>query len=143
MNILPTHDARTLAALHGSRRDCRGISNSFVRVATCAYSGIEATPRQVTFAVSNTGARAGAEIAEVYAILPQAAGEPFKRLIGFTKVPLAAGESKTVAIPLDAKLFSIFDESKDDWKLVPGDYTILVGGSSEELPLHATVAMHE
>jgi beta-glucosidase len=110
---------------------------------TYAYSGIEATPQQVTFEVKNTGKRAGAEIAEVYAILPQAAGEPFKRLIGFTKVLLEPGGSKTVTIPLDAKLFSIFDESKDDWALVSGDYTILVGGSSENLPLHATVAMHE
>jgi len=34
---------------------------------------------------------------------------------------------------------SIFDESKDGWTLVPGDYTILVGGSSQDLPLKAVV----
>ena len=110
---------------------------------TYAYSALKASPDQVTFQVKNTGKRAGAEIAEVYAILPQAAGEPFKRLIGFTKVPLAAGESQTVSIPLNAKLFSIFDEAKDGFVLVPGDYTVLVGGSSEDLPLKATVSMHE
>jgi beta-glucosidase len=110
---------------------------------TYAYSSLNASPQQVTFQVKNTGQRAGAEVAEVYAILPQAAGEPFKRLIGFAKVALEAGESKTVTIPLDAKLFSIFDESKDGWELVPGDYTVLAGGSSEDLPLHATIAMHE
>ena len=106
---------------------------------TYAYSGLKATPDQATFQVKNTGKRAGAEIAEVYAVLPQAAGEPFKRLVGFTKVSLDAGESKTITIPLNAKLFSIFNESKDGFELVPGDYTILVGGSSEDLPLKATV----
>jgi beta-glucosidase len=110
---------------------------------TYAYAGLKATPDQATFQVKNTGKRGGAEIAEVYAVLPQAAGEPFKRLVGFTKVPLDAGESKTITIPLNAKLFSIFNESKDGFELVPGDYTILVGGSSEDLPLKATVAMHE
>ena len=110
---------------------------------TFKYSGLKATPRQVTFQVKNTGKRAGAEVAEVYAVLPKAAGEPFKRLIGFTKVPLAAGESKRVTVSFDAKLLSIFNESKDGFELVPGDYTLLVGGSSQDLPLKVIVAMHE
>jgi beta-glucosidase len=94
---------------------------------------------KATFTITNTGARDGSEIAEVYAMLPDAAGEPFKRLAGFTKIKLGAKAKQTVSVDIDPKYLSIFDESKDGWTLVPGDYTILVGGSSQDLPLKAVV----
>ena len=93
----------------------------------------------VKFTIKNTGTRAGAEIAEVYAALPESAGEPPKRLIGFTKVQLAPGESKEVSVNIDPKYLSIFDVDADAWKLLPGSYTILVGGSSKQLDLKKTV----
>ena len=91
------------------------------------YSGLTVTHGdkvKVTFTVANTGARAGAEIAEVYASLPAAAEEPPKRLVGFTKVQSRSREKKTVTVEVDPKYLSIFDEAKDGWSLVPGDYTI-------------------
>jgi beta-glucosidase len=96
---------------------------------------------KVTFALTNTGARAGSEIAEIYAALPANAEEPPKRLVGWSKVELKAGEKKTVEVEIDRKYLSIFDEGKDAWALVPGDYTILVGGSSDKLPLNASVSL--
>ena len=93
----------------------------------------------MTFTVSNIGTRSGAEIAEVYAALPASAQEPPKRLIGFTKVKLEAKEKKTVTVEVDPKYLSIFDEQKDGWALVSGDYTIMVGGSSDKLPLKTTI----
>jgi beta-glucosidase len=107
-----------------------------------SYSGLSVTPGskvKVTFTVANTGARAGAEIAEVYAALPASAQEPPKRLVGWSKVKLEPGEKRTVTMEIEAKYLSIFDEAKDGWTLVPGEYTILVGGSSQDLPLKATV----
>ena len=109
---------------------------------TYHYSGLTVTPGdkvKITFTLTNTGARAGAEIAEVYAALPASAEEPPKRLVGWSKVELKAGEKKAVEVEVDRKYLSIFDEGKDAWTLVPGDYTIMVGGSSDELPLKATV----
>ena len=106
---------------------------------TYGYSGLKVSSSQVTFEVKNTGARAGAEIAEVYATLPQAAGEPFKRLVAFKKIWLAPGESKTVALELNQHYLSIFNETKDGWNLVAGEYTVEVGGSSRDLPLRGTV----
>ena len=94
---------------------------------------------KVAFTLTNTGARAGAEIAEVYAALPASAGEPPKRLVGWSKVELKAGEKKTVEVEIDPKYLSIFDVDKDAWSLIPGDYTIMVGGSSDKLPLKATI----
>ena len=102
------------------------------------YSGITASPSQVAFAVKNTGERAGAEIAEVYATLPQAAGEPFKRLVAFQKIALAPGESKSVMVELDPHYLSVFNEDSNAWELVKGEYTVQVGGSSRDLPLRAT-----
>jgi beta-glucosidase len=107
---------------------------------TFAYSGLKVTAGKetaVSFTVKNTGSRAGAEIAEVYAALPASAGEPPKRLVGWSKVWLKAGESKEVRVSVDAKYLSLFDESAGGWKLVPGGYTFLAGGSSQELPLSA------
>jgi len=111
---------------------------------TYRYSGLTVTPGdkvKVSFTVTNTGARDGAEIAEVYAALPASAEEPPKRLIGWSKVQLKAGEKKTVDLEIDPKYLSIYDEAKDGWSLLPGDYTIMAGGSSDKLPLKATVSL--
>jgi beta-glucosidase len=105
---------------------------------TYSYSGLKVTPAQVAFEVKNTGQRAGAEIAEVYATVPQAAGEPFKRLVAFTRIALAPGESKAVTLDLDPHYLSIFNEDKNGWELVAGEYTVQVGGSSRDLPLSGT-----
>jgi beta-glucosidase len=99
------------------------------------------TETTVTFAVKNTGSRAGVEIAEVYAALPASAGEPPKRLVGWSRVKLNPGESREVSVAVDPKYLSIFDEAADGWKLVPGDYSFMVGGSSQALPLTAKVAL--
>ncbi len=105
---------------------------------TYSYSGLKVSPAGVTFEVKNTGARAGAEIAEVYATLPAAAGEQFKRLVAFTKIPLAPGESRTVSLDLNSHYLSIFNEATNGWDLVSGEYAVEVGGSSRDLPLHGT-----
>ena len=106
------------------------------------YSGLTVTSGKTikaTFTLANTGARAGAETAEVYASLPASAQEPPKRLVGWSKVKLNAGEQRTVTVEIDPKYLSIFDVQKEGWMLVPGDYTILVGGSSQDLPLKAVI----
>jgi beta-glucosidase len=89
----------------------------------------------VTFTVKNAGSRAGAEVAQVYAALPADAGEPPKRLVGWSKVKLQAGESKEVTISIDSAYLSVFDEASDSWKMVPGSYSFMAGGSSQDLPL--------
>jgi beta-glucosidase len=107
---------------------------------TFTYSGLKAGIDSVTFSVRNTGKRAGAEVAQVYAELPAAAKEPFKRLVAWEKVELAPGESKTVTVKLEPKFLSIFNEQKDDWELLSGQYKILAGGSAVSTPLTATVS---
>lgn len=81
----------------------------------------------------------GAEVAQVYAGLPAAADEPLKRLVAWEKVQLAPGEAKTITLKIEPKYLSIFNEQKDDWELLAGEYKIFVGGSSDNTPLTASV----
>ncbi len=108
---------------------------------TYSYSDLktDSSQKSVSFQVKNTGKRAGAEIAEVYAQLPDAAGEPFKRLVGWQRVELNPGESKTVSVKIDPQILSIFDEQKNGWDLPKGTYRILAGPSSAETPLKGTI----
>ena len=103
-----------------------------------SYSNLKVTPGKdttVTFTVKNTGSRAGSEIAEVYAALPAEAGEPPKRLVGWSKVQLKPGESKQVTVPVPTLYLSIYDVDSTSWKLLSGGYTFMAGGSSQDLPL--------
>jgi beta-glucosidase len=111
---------------------------------TYRYSNLKVGGGQeptVSFTVKNTGARDGAEIAEVYVALPAAAQEPPKRLAGWSKVQLKAGESREVSLTVNRRELSIFDEATNAWKQLPGDYTFMVGGSLQDLPLHQQVKL--
>jgi len=113
--------------------------------ATYSYSNLRVTPGknpQVSFTVTNTGNRPGAEVAEVYASLPPSANEPPKRLVGWNKVQLKAGESKEVSVDVDPKYLSIFDVKQNAWQLLPGEYSFMAGGSSQSLPLKQAVNLN-
>jgi beta-glucosidase len=108
------------------------------------YSGLSVSGQNapsVTFTVKNTGSRAGTEIAEVYCSLPRAAEEPPKRLVGWSRVELGQGESKQVTVAISRDRLSIYDEGSDSWKVLPGSYTLMVGGSSQDLPLRKDIAL--
>jgi beta-glucosidase len=106
-----------------------------------SYSELKTDSGQktVSFKVKNSGKRAGAEIAEVYAELPDSANEPFKRLVGWQRVELGPGESKTVSVTVDPQMLSIFDEQANGWQLLKGEYRITAGSSSEDTPLKGTI----
>ena len=109
---------------------------------TYSYSNLSVTPGknpQVSFTVTNTGGRAGSEIAEIYASLPASAAEPPKRLVGWSKVKLNPGESKEVTVDVDGKYLSIFNVERNGWQLLEGEYVFIAGGSSQDLPLKQTV----
>ena len=110
---------------------------------TFSYSNLKVGKdgESVTLTVKNTGARAGAEVAEVYATLPQSAGEPWNRLIAYKKVELAPGESKTVTMDVDPTYESIWDVAAKRWTRPSGEYKVIAGPSSSELPLEATFSV--
>jgi len=95
-----------------------------------------------TLTLRNTGRRAGTEVAQVYAVLPASTGEStFKRLVGWDRVQLEPGESKTVTVHLNRLTLSIFDVAKNAFTMVPGEYTIVAGSSSADTPLHVATEM--
>jgi beta-glucosidase len=112
---------------------------------TFDYSGLKINDaaRTAQFTVKNTGPREGTEIAELYVALPSAAKENYKRLVAWERVKLTPGESKTVTLTMEPLYLSIFDTSKDGWQLLPGDYKVMAGPSSESTPLHAVLHIQQ
>jgi len=85
---------------------------------------------RVSVEVRNTGARAGADVVQIYAQLP---GNPIRRLAGFAKVTLAPGQARTVEVPLEPRLLSEFDMAKRRWIIRGGSYAIYAGRSATDL----------
>jgi beta-glucosidase len=93
--------------------------------------------------VRNTGDRDGAEVVQVYVEQPAQNGEPPRQLRAFAKVPLRAGEKRTVSLVLDPHSFSIYDSSLHQWISPTGEYTVRVGTSSRNLPLSRKVRVKQ
>jgi beta-glucosidase len=106
-----------------------------------AYSKLRVESAQqvsVTFTLKNTSGRAGAEVAQVYLGLPSSAGEPPKRLAGWKKVKLGPGEAREVTVSIEPRQLAIFNDARNVWEIVPGEYRVFVGGSSRDTPLTQT-----
>lgn len=110
---------------------------------TFEYSDLAVEPRadsaRVIFKIANTGTRAGSEAGQVYVGFPAATGEAPKQLKGFRKLDLGRGESGIATVDLPARAFSVWDTPKHAWVQRKGCYTIMVGGSSRDLPLRGSV----
>jgi beta-glucosidase len=106
---------------------------------TFRYTDLSATPTGVSFTLTNTGKRAGAEVAQVYVGDPPSVGEPPRQLKGYRKVFLEPGESTHVTIPLDRRSFAHWDDVRHAWAVTGGSYTVYVGGSSRDLPIQRTL----
>lgn len=102
-------------------------------------------PVKVRFFVENTGDVAGAEVPQVYVSLPGEANEPPRRLVGFEKVELEAGEKARVEITIDPAAtnhpLSVWDADADAWTTPTGRITVHVGDSSGNLTLSDTVTL--
>src|SRR5215472_766146 len=83
--------------------------------------------------VTNTGRRAGADVAELYVGMPAATGEPPRQLKGFAKVDLAPGAAAVVSFTLGPPALSIWDGGGGGWVLRPGPYRAMIGDSSSDI----------
>ena len=119
---------------------------SDLKVAVDRDRTAERATATVSFTVTNTGDRDGTEIPQVYLTLPDAAEEPGKRLVGFDRLELAAGESTRVELVVDSAAsnqpFSIWDVDADSWVAPKGRYEIAVGSSSRDLRLSDTLQLN-
>lgn len=107
---------------------------------TFRYDSIVVDGDNVTVTLTNVGDRDGKEVVQLYV------GEnkpyvhrPCKELKEFAKIFLAAGETKSVTFTLNDRSFAFWDVRVHDWRISTGDFTIYVGGSSDNTPLTAVV----
>jgi len=110
-----------------------------------AYSDLEASFRGeelvVSFKVTNTGARAGREVPQLYVTdLVASRVRPTLELKGFESVPLAPGETKKLTFHVPVEMLSFLSEA-GEWITEPGEFRVSVGPSSQDLPLQAVVSL--
>jgi beta-glucosidase len=119
-----------------------GLSYTTFKYANLAVKPVPgaAGTYDVSFDVTNTGSRAGADVAQVYVGDPHAAvPRPPKELKAFAKVSLAPGETKRASVTLDPRAFSYYDVKAKGWRTSPGPWDVLVGRSSEQIELRGQV----
>ncbi|MGO9085153.1 MAG: beta-glucosidase family protein [Terriglobales bacterium] len=99
---------------------------------------------QVSFDIQNTGALAGAEVAQLYLGLPASTGEA-KRLVGWQKAPLTPGQLQNVTIQVNSSdsshPLSYWDVASNSWLVASGTYTVYLGNSSRNLTTVGTFQM--
>ena len=97
----------------------------------------------VSFRVTNTGQRTGAEVAQLYLEFPPVAegNEPPLQLKGFRKINLKPGETKVVHLQLSQHDFSYWSVKRHAWQIATGTFQVMVGSSSSNLPLHAQASV--
>ena len=81
--------------------------------------------------MTNTGTVAGADVPQLY--LTDAAGEKRMRLLGFERVELAPGASRTVTVTADPRLLARFDGKANQWRIAAGTHHVALGRSAGDL----------
>lgn len=89
--------------------------------------------------VKNTGAMDGDEVVQAYIHYPNVERMPLKELKGFKRISVAKGNQQTIQFKIPLQEVQKWDLQKHQWKVYPGDYTILVGSSSQDTKLRSTI----
>ncbi len=109
---------------------------------TFEYSDLEIDGSGVTFTITNSGSKDGAEVAQFYVGLPKGnVFRPAKELKGFKKVFLKAGESARIYIPFDDKTFRYWNVKTNQWEIESGEYELMVGACVADIRLMGTIHM--
>ncbi|MEX3788863.1 glycoside hydrolase family 3 N-terminal domain-containing protein [Paraburkholderia sp. BR14374] len=96
---------------------------------------------ELSFTLDNIGARDGTEIVQIYVRDRHASvARPVRELKAFARVPLAAGASARVCVKLPVDMLN-FTDARGERIVEPGDFDLLVGSSSRDIHLSATVAV--
>ncbi len=107
---------------------------------TFAYTNLYVSKKKVTFEVKNTGAVAGAEIAQLYISKEDSAiYRPLQELKGYKKVFLNPGETISVELPIVEEDLKVYKDG--EFVLEDGTYTVKVGASSKDILLEGEVVL--
>ena len=114
------------------------------------YAGLAIKPAggnggfEISFDVTNTGTKAGADVAQVYVSedKPKIARPP-QELKGFARVALDPGQTRHVTVPLDARSFTWYDEKAAAWHADAGSFTVHVSRSSADPQLEGKITLEK
>jgi beta-glucosidase len=119
-----------------------GLSYTRFRYRRLAVRRTRGGRYRVAVTVQNVGRRAGAEVAQLYLGLPdprRGVVQPPKSLQGFERVELRPGASRRVGFSLGPRALSWWDARVHRWRVAPGCYRVLVGGSSRDIRERSTI----
>ncbi len=111
---------------------------------TFDYSNIQVTvaPQgiDVSATLTNTGARSGREIIELY-VGAENAGvpRPARELKAYRKIELNPGESRLITFNLTPQALAYYDVPRKNWRVDPGAYRVDIGASSRDIRLTRTI----
>ena len=87
-----------------------------------------------TVPVTNTGAKAGSEVVQLYVRdCKSSLARPYKELKAFSKVSLAPGETKQVSLTIGRDALSFYDDKAGQWTAEPGQFEALIGNASDNI----------
>lgn len=130
------HDTKKIPARyafgHGLSYTTFAYGKPVLSAKTMAADGGSLT---VTVPVTNTGAREGSEVVQLYVADDKASVlRPLKELKGFEKITLAPGETREVSFTVTPAMLSFFDAEAHEWRNEPGAFTLYIGGASDSTP---------
>lgn len=109
------------------------------------YADLKAEARdgtvRVSFEVANTGARPGKAVAQVYVSKVGAGWEAPKRLGGWDKLALGAGERRVATVSIDPRTLAVFDGASGRWKIAAGDYRVILASAADAPVATVTVRL--
>src|SRR5262249_19581707 len=110
-----------------------------------AYSDLKLVRRghaiTASFTLRNTGDRAAAEVAQLYVSVAGSDGLIERRLAGWQRVELRAGESRRVAVALDSHMLQLWNAAERRWQMPAGTYRVHLAASATDDRLAVDVAM--
>jgi beta-glucosidase len=104
-----------------------------------AYKNLQASGGEVvsvSFDLSNTGSRAGAEVAQLYVRV-----DGVRRLAGWSRVDLQPGQTRRVAIKAEPRILARYDTRKAGWSVNGGAYTLEVSAAIDDPKLSGSVKL--
>ncbi len=94
---------------------------------------------RVTFEVTNTGKRAGADVPQIY--VGRAGASTPMRLAGFTRVTLRPGETRRITLTAEPRIVADYDTRLPGWRIARGTYRIAVAHDARDRALVTTATL--
>ena len=126
--------------LHAFGHGLSYTSFAYEKLALSATTALPGSVVSVSVTVKNTGARDGDEVVQLYATAKNApVPMPLRQLVAFQRVPLRAGETKTVNLSVPVSLLRRWDEANDRYVVDAGAWHLDAGPASDRLPLRGVL----